>query len=140
MLKKGHFFLIAAILALLLTGCAGVQGDVTASLDKEFTLAIGQTASIRSEGIQIRFKDVVGDSRCPKGVTCVWQGEVSCALQMTVGGVAEDIVWKQPGLTDEHSRINYKGYLFAFEVEPYPEAGKDISKNEYRMKMTVSKG
>ncbi|MBI2832153.1 MAG: hypothetical protein HYX79_07850 [Chloroflexi bacterium] len=138
MVKSLKILLIIALV--LLAGCAGGENEGGVRPGEEFTLSIGQTVAIRGESLQVGFLDVVGDSRCPKGVVCVWQGEVSCAIRVTVSGVSEDVIWKQPGLTDERSRITYKGYQFAFEVESYPEAGKTIGKEEYRIRMVVSKG
>ncbi len=141
MLRLPKILKIAVLWLLMFTvGCAGSNKEVTAGLNKEFTLRIGQTAAIQGESLLVGLVEVVGDSRCPRGVTCIWQGEVTCAVRVTVNGVTEDVVWKQPGLTAEQSRIAYKGYRFAFEVEPYPEAGQTISQDEYRIRMVVSKG
>jgi len=45
----------------------------------------------------------------------------------------------EPGLSDEYSRESYEGYELAFRVTPYPEAGKKILPDEYRLLLTVSK-
>ncbi|MBM2831273.1 MAG: hypothetical protein HW414_325 [Dehalococcoidia bacterium] len=33
----------------------------------------------------------------------------------------------------------FKEYRLTFHVAPYPEAGRQISKDEYRLRLTVSK-
>jgi hypothetical protein len=44
-----------------------------------------------------------------------------------------------PGLTQEPSEAQFGSYLFTFSVEPYPEAGKEIEKSEYRLNLVVTK-
>ena len=63
----------------LLAGCSATPAaEVKASLGQEFTLPIGQTAVINGENLNIKFAAVTADSRCPKGVTCIWAGEAKC--------------------------------------------------------------
>jgi hypothetical protein len=49
-------------------------GPANALINKEFSLGIGQTASIEGEKLVIKFKSVLEDSRCPVNVLCVWAG------------------------------------------------------------------
>ena len=67
-MKKTVAILLVA-LALLpgLAACAPAR--VQASLGQEFTLKLGQSARIQSEGLTLTFNDVSEDSRCPSGVT-----------------------------------------------------------------------
>src|SRR4030066_174537 len=120
------------------TGCAGSSELVKADLGQEFSLHIGQTAQIENEPLAIRFNAVAGDSRCPKNVTCVWAGEVKCDVTVTYQGSSSNITLTQPGLTEPPSET-YKGYKLIFSVQPYPEAGKQISTEEYRLILTVDK-
>ena len=108
-------------------------------LGQEFVLAIGQKAKIREENLEITFKEVVGDSRCPRNVTCIWQGEVRLEIQIAQGSASQSIVLTQPGLSDEYARENYDEYEIFFKVSPYPEAGKQIHQDEYRLLMIVAK-
>jgi len=49
------------------------------------------------------------------------------------------LVLTQGGLTGQDSKQNFDGYEFAFQVEPYPIAGKTIAQNEYRLILTITK-
>jgi hypothetical protein len=97
MRKLIGLLLVLTVISLLI-GCT--SNTVKASLGKEFTLAIGQSATISSENLKIEFLDVTADSRCPKDVECVWAGEVSCSLQITQNGISEQVKLTQPGLSD----------------------------------------
>jgi hypothetical protein len=133
--------LISVLLVLtaisLLIGCTG-SDTIKASLDKEFTLAIGQTASISSENLKIKFLDVTADSRCPKDVQCIWAGEVTCSFEIAANGSAKQMELTQPSGSDVDAGITTGGYNYKFTVEPYPESTKKIEKEDYRVKMTVS--
>jgi hypothetical protein len=131
--------LIFTPLLLFLPGCADSTDDIKATLNQEFALSIGQSALITGENLQIKFQEVVEDSRCPKGVTCVWQGRVSCKVEIITGGSSDYIVLTQPGLSDEPVEQAYKDYLITFRVKPYPEAGKTIEPVEYQLLLNLSK-
>ena len=110
------------------------------SLGQEFTLSIGQSALIQGENLAIKFIEVTSDSRCPSDVTCIWAGEVSCLTEVTKGNLNPyKLVLTQPGLTDQATTQDFDGYEFIFRVDPYPAAGKQITKDEYRLVMTVAK-
>ncbi|MFC1932245.1 hypothetical protein ACFLXU_01260 [Chloroflexota bacterium] len=132
-------FLTLSALVLLLVGCAGGDGEVKAPLGQEFSLAVAQTAVIRGENLKIKFEEVLEDSRCPRGVTCVWEGRVRCLVQLTDNDSSEKIELTEHGLSAQSSEVTYKDYQFAFHVIPYPEAGKEITTGEYRLLLSVSK-
>jgi len=50
---------------------------ITAGLGEVFTIGIGQSAQIAEEDMAITFNEVIGDSRCPQNVNCVWEGIAS---------------------------------------------------------------
>jgi hypothetical protein len=125
-------------LFLLLVGCAGGGRQIKASLGEEFSLAIGQTAEITGENLKIKFLEVVEDSRCARNVYCFWAGRVSCVVEIKDGGSPYKMVLTEPGLTDAPSRETYQGYSFSFQVTPYPEAGKKIAADEYRLSLVVT--
>jgi hypothetical protein len=131
---------LLACLALVLPlagsiGCVLVKAEI----GKEFTLAIGQTARVKGEDLEIEFVDVIGDSRCAKNVECPWAGEVTCSLKITYKAVSENMTLVELGLTDQYSQKSYKDYYIEFHVTPYPESGKTIDKGDYHLMMVVSK-
>lgn len=129
------------LVAFSLTACAPAAPTTptpTARFGEQVTLVIGQTAAYDSE-LSVKFLDVTEDSRCPTGVTCIWAGQVSCSLEVTTPGKTEGVTLTQPGLTDAADGRPVGAYTFRFDVEPYPEAGKDIQKTAYRLLLTVTK-
>jgi hypothetical protein len=126
------------LLLVLCTGCVRIEVIAKASLGQEVSLRIGQTAQIQNEPLSIRFNGIAGDSRCPRGVTCIWAGEVKCDVVVTLKGESSNITLTQSG-ADQSSKTTYNDYRLIYSVEPYPEAGKQISTAEYRLNLTVEK-
>ena len=135
-----HSLYLLAFIAIVLTasGC-GQFYNPQVRLNEEFYLSISQRAFIAAENLEVRFKEVIEDSRCPRGVTCIWAGRVTCMIELTHAGSSYRMVLTEPGLTNEYSRERYEGYELAFHVIPYPEAGKKIPRDAYRLHLIISK-
>ncbi|MGB3543376.1 hypothetical protein [Rubrivirga sp.] len=56
----------------LVAGCAG-SGDLEVVQGIPFGLEVGEVAL--ADGHEVRFLEVVEDSRCPDGAECVWAGK-----------------------------------------------------------------
>ena len=84
---------IGALCALLLAGCellglpsGGSNTDVVrASADDPFDIEVGQTAVLDDLDARIRFVALPEDSRCPKGLMCVWSGRVRASFELVQG-------------------------------------------------------
>jgi hypothetical protein len=130
-------FLVTALIAI--ASCDPKIDAKIVSLGDSFSLAVGQSASIDGEDLVIKFIDIIADSRCPSGVECIWQGEVACLVEIIHSGTGQQKVLTYPGLTQELSKAQFGSCQFTFSVEPYPEAGKEIKKSEYRLNLLVTK-
>ena len=131
--------LIVIMAPLLPTGCDNKSGEISAELGEEVELKIGETVSIEDESLKIKFTEVVGDSRCPTGATCVWEGEVSCALEITYLDRSYTKTIVQTGLTDQNSTDVFQEYMMSFSVIPYPEVDKEIKEEECRLQMVIDR-
>lgn len=77
--------------------------------------------------------DEIQDSRCPEGVVCVWQGEVSVKLSIDSGN-EESMV-----LSSYHVPVDTLGnHRFSLiEVYPYPKYKQPLVISDYRIKIRV---
>ena len=138
-MKKCKLAIIALAGVLLIsTGCSTGK-DVKASLGEEFSVNIGQTARIDSEDLEIEFIDIVGDSRCPKGVTCIWAGEVTAKVAINTGNSLDELLLTEHGLSNGKATAVYQKYRLVYHVEPYPEQGITIAKDQYQLLIMVSR-
>ncbi len=69
-------------LALLVLACGGdaTGPEREVSLDQEFTLALGESATVESLDLRITFAHVLEDSRCPPEAYCFWMGNARVVL------------------------------------------------------------
>lgn len=138
-MRKYSLYLLASVaIFLLLAGCTGTD-ELKAGLGQEFTLSIGQSAQIEGESLQFSFEEVLEDSRCPTGVTCIWEGRVRLVVEITDNGSPYRMTLIQPGLSDQYASETYKEYQLTFKVNPYPELGTEITTGDYRLLLSVSK-
>lgn len=58
----------------------------------QVTLDLGQSAQIADLPLSLTFAEVIEDSRCPKDVVCVWEGQVVIALDATQGDLKTSLI------------------------------------------------
>lgn len=112
-------------------------------LNEEFTVKFGQVVVMDAGKIKFHFSSVAEDSRCPKSVNCVWEGNA----MIIVDGYATD---GQSGsvMLNTHkgdaTRFPSKGNFAGYEVElislsPYPEDTEPIKQADYVARLIVRK-
>jgi len=132
------YSLVTTLVAiLLLASCVQQPSETSAALGQKVSLVPGQAASIQGEGLKIRFLEITADSRCPTGVTCIWAGEVSSLVEIDFRDSTLSRVLTAPGSSP--GKADFENYEIVFEVQPYPEAGKQIGKEDYRLSLEVNK-
>ena len=132
-LRNAFLAIVAAIVlsALVLPGCTKPTGT-EAGLGKEFSLSIGQSATVTGENLSVKFIEVVSDSRCPTGATCIWAGEASSLVEITTSGSTYSKVLTQPGLSGP-SQTDFLKYQITYNLQPYPQAGREAKKGDYSL-------
>ena len=130
--------LLVPVILTTLAGCAGNSAAVKVGIGETFTIGIDQTAQITDEEMAITFKEIIGDSRCPKGVTCIWAGMASARVTIVYKNDTYTIALNQPGLTSPVTETFF-GFTLTYDIGPYPSAGEEITKKDYRLTVTVTK-
>jgi len=129
-----------ATLAWVACSVAGPSETKRPALGESFSVSVGESAQIEGEGLQIGFEDVSGDSRCPKGERCIWEGDTTVRVWLQ----------KAPGPKEtrelhtsskEQGAVSYLGYAVKLlRLDPYPVSGKTIERGEYRATLEVTRG
>ncbi len=85
----------------------------------------------------IQFKEVVADSRCPDGATCIWAGNVKLLIEFFENGqsLGEGIVISHAPVLPEN--IGFNVSISGITVSPYPTINYKIQQEEYSVNMTV---
>jgi hypothetical protein len=113
-------------------------GTGQGKLGEVFTLRVGESASLREAGLSLRFERVTEDSRCPVGVTCVWEGDAVVRVVVSAGG--------KDATLDLHTQANFarelvhEGYRVRLvKLEPLPQADRPTDPRAYVASFLVEK-
>ena len=131
-------FVVACVVLLGGTRVASASGRTNCNLK----IRAGRTATLPSENLRVRFVSVANDSRCPKGVECVWAGNVEVLLEVgTRSGRAKKTLRLNTNASPERpAEDEYRGYTIKLvDLKPYPRAGRKIRPSEYTATLLLSK-
>jgi hypothetical protein len=105
-------------------------------LDREFTLAPGETAAIENASLQVQFVNVSGDSRCPADAVCIQGGDALVHIRATRASTVELNLH-----TGDLSKASatYAGFRIELvQLQPYPFSSRTIQPGEYRATLKVT--
>jgi hypothetical protein len=80
----------------------------------------------------------IEESRCPIGVTCVWEGEAKIFFILKDGNVSKTDSTAVSGTTKKDT-IFENLVVEITKVDPYPEKDKAINQSDYTVSMKVTK-
>ena len=137
---------IAAFSAVALVACSAPdvspepqepgESTVQASLNVPFDLSYGRKVSLTDISLQITFAELLGDSRCPRDATCVWEGVAIVRLNVTAGAESTSVDLD----TAQNSTAVVGGYKLHLEdVSPYPTSTRpQLDPTGYSVRLKVS--
>ncbi|CAA7386297.1 hypothetical protein [Chryseobacterium fistulae] len=105
----------------------------------------GENKFLKEYEMNVTFKGISEDSRCPKDVNCIWAG-VAIA-QIEVMGLATRPVTISLATTNNdgknyHNSSEFNGYSISLhEVTPYPSSQNPVKslKGQYKIGITINK-
>jgi hypothetical protein len=105
----------------------------------------GENIFLKEYQMNVTFKGISEDSRCPKGVNCIWAGVA--VAQIEVMGTATRPMVLNLATTDNegrnyHKTGNFNGYSISLaEVTPYPESqdGAKALIGKYKIALSFKK-
>lgn len=124
----------------------GVQAKVSARktvrLNQNFVLRVGQEVLVAEQKLSVKFVSVPEDSRCPKGVTCIWAGNVRVLLQVTKTGskpAKVELSLNPRDFPDGEAKDCGNYHVKLVSVEPYPVKDQQLAAKDYVVTLSVSK-
>lgn len=109
-----------------------------AKLGREFKLKFGQKIGFREEGLQIEFKSVPEDSRCPRGVECIQAGRARIRLDLNKANGDSDSV--ELSTAPNAERATSMGYeIRLVKLDPYPDSKRKINMSSYVATLVVTR-
>ena len=107
-----------------------------------FSTSAGKTEMIERKVI-VSFIAVVEDSRCPKRVTCIWQGEVKVRIGVMLRDETQSPAQREvvlSTLSDAAGTATIQGFRVELvDVSPYPEEGGPIVSAKYSVTLRVTR-
>ena len=127
-----------AVLTIVPNALGATSSGKNVILD-QFSLKVNQTAS-EPASISVKFLDVTGDSRCPSGVACIWQGDVTAVVNIMKNNQDMGNFNLINGLSDKNATAQIaRVYLLELvKVEPYPSNGTHIQLSNYTATFVLS--
>ena len=120
-----------------MTACDGGPSGPTVDVNEQFTLAVGETATIDSPRVRLEFVEVTGDSRCPADAICIQGGDAVVRLRASSGTSSSTLELH----TGDSSRsfAEFQGLRVQLrELQPYPFTSRPIAKDDYKATLTVT--
>ena len=129
---------MATVLVPLMLAACAAKAPAVAKYDAPFGAAFTAVPGkpVRLEGISLEFIRVVEDSRCPKNVTCVWQGAATVALKVLVRAPTELTLATAPAETASKVIEGYRIELL--DLAPYPDATVRRASMDYAVTLRVT--
>ena len=129
---------VLAVLALaLVPACRDRVANPTVPIPSDFRLAVGQHVTVQPDNVEIGFREVQGDSRCPTNVRCFWQGEAGVQLTLTnaihqTQRVGISVEGHGSGTAEA---MDYR--ITAVRLDPYPQDAGPIPQSAYRVTLHI---
>lgn len=135
----------SAVVAFLIFSCSTMAQDSQKPVGVNIYSSILQKGELLNFGNKsIKFLKVISDSRCPKGVTCIWAGEAKLLVGVFEGGkfLKEMIVSHSPSEIPYNIPLNFSLEEIAYSISglelfPYPTTKAEIPEGEYFLKIRV---
>jgi hypothetical protein len=111
-------------------GCAPMQTTaVVVEPGVAFTLAPGQTATVRRADARVTFREVREDSRCPVDVQCVWAGDAK--VEVTIARTGAPTETKTLSITPPENEVQTGNMKLRFVgLTPVPrQTDGDVPRN-----------
>ncbi len=110
-------------------------------------LTIKQKVCPNQRGFQLVLKMIAADSRCPEGITCIWEGEVSGIVSVYKDSkLIENTTLVFSQKNEEDNKKWFANYIpekqkkiKSIVVFPYPKEGIKINPKEYYLKISYLK-
>ena len=132
-MTRNPLFMAALVAVVLLP----VTSHADKRIGEPFDLGVGQAVLITDAGFSVGFDFITGDSRCPRNVECIWEGNAAAQ------------VWAETTRNDRRffglntnpqfqTEGTYLGFVIRLlNVTPFPVDGINIDPSEYILTLVV---
>ena len=117
------------IAGLMLMLAFAVVPAFAAKRTETLKVQINKEKSFPKSKLNVRFVELVEDSRCPADAQCVWAGNAKIKIRVTMNGRSHDITLDTNG---PHQATTTEGYsIKLISLTPAPRSNIRIDRNGY---------
>jgi hypothetical protein len=126
-------------------GCVAGTGEgsstgSSAAPQETIRLRVGESAFAGHRTLALGFEAVTADSRCAKGVVCIWEGDATVRLWLQHGSDAREVRELHTS-TRAPDAADYAGWnIHLLRLDPAPVAERSIAQGDYIATLQVSHG
>lgn len=125
----------------VLASVAACRAPIAGTVGQPVTVPIGGAATYAAIDLDLVFRRVAADSRCPKGATCVWAGEALVTVEARLRGGAprtlELRLSAPPDTTEAEPIDGHRVRLIA--LEPHPTTAREPDSTAYAATFLVER-
>lgn len=150
-MKKYMLYLGCCVLGVALASCqpsyetdllssSNTSGAQKRAEEVVVTVPYNQTTVVPGTAISIRLESLLEDSRCPKGVECVWEGNAKIRLLLQTSPHEKITVADLNTHKMYATSVGYDGYEISLSnLAPYPIYGIEIQPEDYKATLRIVK-
>ncbi|MDD2381236.1 MAG: hypothetical protein WCY58_00045 [Mariniphaga sp.] len=127
-MKTKYLFLILFIIG----GCEDQAITDVVQFEKELLFRANNTYYSNDKQLKFTIREV-NDSRCPRDIICIWQGEAVIKIVSELPGLDSVKLSTYDNPLDTIGNFTFE----LFDVSPYPETSKTIGQKDYKIRMRI---
>lgn len=116
-------------------------------LGEAFDLKVGETVTVKSDGLIVKLVEISEDSRCPEDVTCVWEGRALVSVIVSSPGDVlgfgnVDLTLEAGAIDAQKNRVvgdNASYMLTLLGLAPHPISTVKLTDQDYLATLEVAK-
>jgi hypothetical protein len=125
----------------LSTSCASAVPSQPEPQDssREVVLKLGSPARVPNTNLTIAAEAVVEDSRCPTGVSCVWEGDAAIRIRITTPDAPAATYTLHTNDQFAREVVHGGSRVRLISVAPHPTATSKPTPDEYRVTLSITR-
>lgn len=109
------------------------------ALAERFSLRVGESALVESEALGLGFLGVPTDSRCPKGESCIWEGDATVRVWVQRASEARELRELHTSARGP-AAASFEGWSIRLvALDPYPVTGRTVRQADYVATLQVTR-
>jgi hypothetical protein len=103
------------------------------------SLSVGQSVNVPDTDVKVTLEEIVEDSRCPTGTTCIWAGDATVSIAIASGKSTPSKVMLHTNGQFAQEAEQSGVLVRLMDVAPHPTADGPPRREAYRVSLSLAK-